>query len=126
MRVYVVFCFLRDRQTAKNLKNALAAGRFDGTDPCHSLQSQHSLRRTVPITGCREPEKSIRVQKKVLLCQSGKEGGGSIGKHLRKFEIKAACTYEHGMVVVTIIFRWHKQCVSYGSCRGVGYACFVL
>ena len=47
------FCFLRDRQTAKNLKNALAAGRFDGTDPCHSLQSQHSLRRTVPITGCR-------------------------------------------------------------------------
>lgn len=28
------------------------------------------------------------------------------------------------MVVVTIIFRWHKQCVSYGSCRGVGYACF--
>lgn len=97
------FCFLRDRQTAKSLKNVLDAGRFDGTDPYHSLQSQHSLRRTGPITGCREPEKSIRVQKKVLLCQSGKEGGGSIGKHLRKFEIKAACTYEHGMVVVTII-----------------------
>ena len=38
------FCFLRDRQIAKNLKNVLDAGRFDGTDPYHSLQSLHSLR----------------------------------------------------------------------------------
>lgn len=120
------FCFLRDRQTAKNLKNVLDAGRFDGTDPYHSLQSQHSLRRTVPITGCREPEKSIRVQKKVLLRQSGKEGGGSLGKHLRKPEIIAVCTYTHRMVVVTVIFQILARagCFLWPGCRGVGYACF--
>ena len=56
--------------------------------------------------------------------QSGKEGGGSLGKHLRKPEIIAVCTYTHRMVVVTVIFRRREQGVSYGGCRGVGYACF--